>query len=223
MMIRDSTKLLCRIVEEFENTAKRNRGETLFTPNRRGLATPVVMAGLTDRTEWPDCSLKCFYYGTELNKGFKRQNFVELTDPIEGFEGGFDNITGSREEKDDEKSVMVTISGEGSPVEEFVKTLQLDGKVIPDRIMITGTLSTPLPSPPPFPSSLPLLPPPPLFPSSLLSSSFPLLPSPSPPSSLSTEADISKDHPGRELLDTAAPGIFPFKRGPYATMYSSKA
>ena len=37
------------------------------------------------------------------------------------------------------------------------------------------------------------------------------------------EADISTSHPDRVLLDDAAPGFFPFKRGPYATMYSSKA
>ena len=37
------------------------------------------------------------------------------------------------------------------------------------------------------------------------------------------EADTSKHHPDRPLIDDAAPGIFPFKRGPYATMYTSKA
>lgn len=30
-------------------------------------------------------------------------------------------------------------------------------------------------------------------------------------------------HPERAVIDDAAPGLFPFKRGPYATMYSSKA
>jgi hypothetical protein len=37
------------------------------------------------------------------------------------------------------------------------------------------------------------------------------------------EADVSAGHPDRVLIDDAAPGIYPFKRGPYATMYSSKA
>ena len=125
-MIRDSAKLLCRIIEEFENTGKRSRGDTDFTPQKRGLSTPIVLAGLTDRKEWPDATLKAFYYGAELNKGFKRQDFID-----EAGVGG----------KDEEKSVMVTISGEGSPVEEFIKTMQSEGKNIPNRIMLTGTLS----------------------------------------------------------------------------------
>ena len=122
-MIRDSTKLLCRIIEEFENAGKRSRGDTDFTPQRRGLSTPIVLAGLTDRNEWPDATLKAFYYGAELNKGFKRQDFID--------EAGSG-------EKGEEKSVMVTISGEGSPVEEFIKSLQSEGRSLPNRIMLTG-------------------------------------------------------------------------------------
>lgn len=137
-MIRDTAKLLCRIVEEHENTAKRGRGETMFSPNRRGLATPLNLPGLTDRNEWPDCTLKAFHYGAELNKGFKRKNFIEESEEaLEGLEG-IEGIEGMGGMEGGEPAVMVTISGEGSPVEEFIKTMQTDGKAIPTRIMLTG-------------------------------------------------------------------------------------
>lgn len=155
-MVRDSTKLLCRIMEEFENTSKRNRGEFEFTPKRVGVASPVHLPGLTDRKEWPDATLKAFYYGAELNPGYVRKIFAEddgaeaaspdgaeNTDakvdevaataaPVEANAGNTSRVLEAPPTK------LYTVRGEGSQVEEFIKTLQADGKVIPDRIMLTG-------------------------------------------------------------------------------------
>lgn len=198
-MVRDSTKLLCRIIEEFEKTGKKARGETSFEPVRQGLAFPLILPGLTDRKEWPDASLKAFYYGAELNKDFERKTFAQEIPEIETpyqTDGSYysehidhlnfpqrtehvdplsqrstplstpqlasdstkitpviDGATDA-ESTDSEKPeiieevvtpppapklpMMYTVSGDGSPVEEFIKTLQLDGKEIPRRIMLTG-------------------------------------------------------------------------------------
>lgn len=144
-MIRDSTKLICRMVEEFENAGKRRRGDTEFQPNRQGLAVPIDLPGLTDRDEWPDATLKAFYYGAELNKGFVRKSFStnDTTGKIEevvmvsevGEEGEEEE---EEESEEDAAPIMYTVRGEGSPVEEFIKTMQADGKKIPERIMLTG-------------------------------------------------------------------------------------
>ena len=150
-MIRDSTKLLCRIMEEFENTSKRNRGEFEFTPKRTGIATPVNLPGLTDRKEWPDATLKAFYYGAELHPGFVRKIFAEGESPdaappdgtaadakdVEVAAVPVENPVESRANVEP-INLLYTVRGDGSRVEEFVKTLQADGKVIPDRIMLTG-------------------------------------------------------------------------------------
>ena len=139
-MVRDSSKLLCRIIEEFENTAKRSRGDTDFNPNRRGLSTPVILPGLTDRKEWPDATVKVFNYGDELNKGFKRVDFMDDSSILNTNQGNENDGSGgvSTGERTETQTMMVTISGEGSPVEEFIKTMRLDGKTIPTRIMLTG-------------------------------------------------------------------------------------
>jgi hypothetical protein len=210
-MVRDSTKLLCRIIEEFEKTGKRARGETSFEPVTQGLAFPLVLPGLTDRKEWPDATLKAFYYGAELNKDFVRKTFAQEipqtnspyqsdgpyypdstdhlsfpqrtehvglglphrnaplssqkgdSDPLSaphvsdsaaitsGIEGSNDTVTavdGISTEMTEEVvevpppplTMMYTVNGDGSPVEEFIKTLQKDGKEIPTRIMLTGEI-----------------------------------------------------------------------------------
>ena len=142
-MVRDSSKLLCRIIEEFENTAKRSRGDTDFNPNRRGLSTPVILPGLTDRKEWPDATVKVFNYGDELNKGFQRVDFMDDSSNLNTNKGNENDGSGgvSTGERTETQTMMVTISGEGSPVEEFIKTMRLDGKTIPTRIMLTGMSS----------------------------------------------------------------------------------
>lgn len=208
-MVRDSTKLVCRIIEEFEKTGKKARGETNFEPVRQGLAFPLVLPGLTDRKEWPDATLKAFYYGAELNKDFERKTFAQvasespegstpyqsdgsyypddtdilnfpqrpeyrstpqrdtqlkspeqISDPLsiplqsdsvvsaQGIEASTDSeavdatSTVITEEIDTTPPpalpMMYTVNGEGSPVEEFIKTLQMDGKEIPTKIMLTG-------------------------------------------------------------------------------------
>lgn len=156
-MVRDSTKLLCRIMEEFENTSKRNRGDFEFTPKRVGVASPVHLPGLTDRKEWPDATLKAFYYGAELNPGYVRKIFAENEDSEAASPDGSENTDAKVEEAASPAPAAVeasagntsrvleapptklyTVRGEGSQVEEFIKTLQADGKVIPDRIMLTG-------------------------------------------------------------------------------------
>ena len=182
-MVRDSTKLLCRIIEEFENTGKRARGETSFEPVTQGLGYPLLLPGLTDRKEWPDATLKVFYYGAEINKGFERKIFAQsvagtatdksYSDSSQSYDGlneDIDPLSIPKEsispkttlETDDSAIVeasnatapegaaavkdplaepvpmMYTVNGEGSPVEEFIKTLQKDGKEIPTKIMLTG-------------------------------------------------------------------------------------
>ena len=156
-MVRDSTKLLCRIMEEFENTSKRNRGDFEFTPKRIGVASPVNLPGLTDRKEWPDATLKAFYYGAELNPGYVRKIFAENDGSEAASHDGAENTDAKVEEAavpapaiveanagstsrvlEAPPTKLYTVRGEGSQVEEFIKTLQADGKVIPDRIMLTG-------------------------------------------------------------------------------------
>jgi hypothetical protein len=208
-MVRDSTKLLCRIIEEFEKTGKRARGETSFEPVTQGLAFPLVLPGLTDRKEWPDATLKAFYYGAELNKDFVRKTFAQevpetnspyqsdgsyypdsidhlsfpqrtahvgvpqrnapvsspqvvsdplsvppvsdsttITSGIEGSDNAAVAVDATSPEMTEEVvevppppvPMMYTVNGDGSPVEEFIKTLQKDGKEIPTRIMLTGEI-----------------------------------------------------------------------------------
>ena len=151
-MIRDSTKLICRIVEEFENAGKRRRGDTDFQPNRQGLAIPIDLPGLTDREEWPDATLRAFYYGAELNKGFEKTYFTtddssddvdEVSEKGEGSETPEVTQEGEEgeESSDPAATVMYSVRGEGSLVEEYIKTMQADGKKIPERIMLTGTIT----------------------------------------------------------------------------------
>ena len=133
-MIRDSSKLICRIIEEFENAGKRARGDTEFQPNRQGLAIPVEIPGLTDRNEWPDATLKAFYYGAELNKGFIRKSFTSDDKVVSSSQRNYEASDVSAPAS----TMMYTVRGEGSPVEEFIKTMQADGKKIPQRILLTG-------------------------------------------------------------------------------------
>lgn len=62
-MIRDSTKLLFRLIEEVEGTLKNGKQPAAVGA---GLESVLEIPRLTDRAEWPEAQLQCSVFGKEL-------------------------------------------------------------------------------------------------------------------------------------------------------------
>jgi hypothetical protein len=119
-MIRDSTKLLCRIIEEFDEAKSRTDGKPIDESNREATLKQTVslrpqVAGLTDRPPRKDESMKVYMYGKQINQE-ARPNI-----------GNFD-----------------IIAGQGSLVEDCVEKIKIGdsyhGPKFPKQIMVTGIL-----------------------------------------------------------------------------------
>lgn len=63
-MIRDSSKLLCRILDEFVSTKGEKLG-SLTIP--KSIVTNVSIPTLTDRSEWDSAKISVKHFGTELS------------------------------------------------------------------------------------------------------------------------------------------------------------
>lgn len=110
-MVRDSSKLLCRLMEDFESRCKIGTGVSSLPVGHR---YPVVVPGLTDLPQWDNSSTKVFSYSNDdLNSGVDKPETP----------GG-------------EKMI---VRGEGSMVEGVVQQLQQKMNAqLPTRVMLTG-------------------------------------------------------------------------------------
>ena len=135
-MVRDTAKLLIRILEEYESTKK------VTTKNDklpRSYSSRIQLHGLTDRPEWTDAKMQLHYYGTELpcpsrtssssSSGSSRGIGTEPShSDNELFNGGTSN--GNED--------MVVVRGEGSVVESYMQSLLVEGRKLPTKIVLTG-------------------------------------------------------------------------------------
>lgn len=81
-MIRDSTKLVCRMLDDF---VERKESTTYTVP--KGIARNVYFPELTDRPEWDKCKMFVSSHGEKLHEGYS-QDPMALTVPTMG-EGSF--------------------------------------------------------------------------------------------------------------------------------------
>ena len=112
-MIRDSTKLLCRLVEEFENSKS---VDTHFHSPNKSLHSSIFVPGLSDRPEWNDSHLRVKYYGAEINRPVK--NTFKAP------------------------AALAVVSGQDSVVEDCIVKLRDVSKSqpMPTKVMLTGAL-----------------------------------------------------------------------------------
>ncbi len=112
-MIRDISKVVCNLIDEYEISLKKNKGQSVDSiresKNRISLHKPVVIKGLTDKTEWNDSNIRIRSNGKDL-----------LT-------------TSDASNKGDFKIAC----GEGSIVNKFSDEINKLDK-FPDKILISG-------------------------------------------------------------------------------------
>ena len=135
-MVRDTAKLLIRILEEYETTKKTMKNDKLLP---RSFSSRIQLHGLTDRPEWSDAKMQLHYYGTELqcsartssssSSGSSRGNGTEPSHSDSELVGGSNN--NSSED-------MVVVRGEGSVVESYMQSLLAEGRKLPTKIVLTG-------------------------------------------------------------------------------------
>jgi hypothetical protein len=113
-MVRDSGKLLCRLVEEFEMSKGIDLVKNTNRGTLQGLSAPLNVPGLTDRPEWDDAKMRVFQYGTDFTSHEKKEVGVNL----------------------------VAVRGEGSIVEDVIKRLKTSPTGVPTKVMLTGELLT---------------------------------------------------------------------------------
>jgi len=115
-MIRDSTKLLCRLIEEVEPKLKNSTASSSSSSssgkkgsNAIGLHSVITLDRLTNRSEWEASKLQISRYGKDIAN----------------------NVTDSK------SGDFVKSKGEHSFIDTVVKDLEKNGG-IPDKIMLTG-------------------------------------------------------------------------------------
>jgi hypothetical protein len=107
-MIRSSTKLLCRLIDEHGSC----HDEGNRPPEKKVLNESLP--GVTGRAEWPDANLKAFYYGAELNGAYQAKNDIE--------NGRAPHTTGVKGESPD----------------DIMRMLRIGGRTLPNKVMLTG-------------------------------------------------------------------------------------
>jgi hypothetical protein len=139
-MIRDPSKLLCRILDEFRGGA----GVPALSVHKK-----VVLPHLTDRPEWKNSSLSVKWFGQELmpppletiastskGKGKGRRTAMNTA------------IASSSSSSSSSSEATSTVSGEGSVVEKVLSELKdlasksgsaaSKARAVPDKIVLTG-------------------------------------------------------------------------------------
>jgi hypothetical protein len=110
-MIRDSSKLVCRILDESEKKFKKSEGSSQSANNTKvGLHSVIELPRYTDRQEWESAKLKCSVYGEILNSS-------------------------SGDSKQEKRQFEVS-KGEGSLVDSIVSKLKKND--MPDKILLSG-------------------------------------------------------------------------------------
>ncbi len=75
-MVRDSSKILCRILDEFVVGKGKSINDIEFPKN---MVSTVKLPGLTDRPEWPSAALSVRHFGKELTKPIVEEGELEVT------------------------------------------------------------------------------------------------------------------------------------------------
>jgi hypothetical protein len=110
-MIRDTSKLVCRILDESEKKFKKSEVSSQSANSTEvGLHSVIELPRYTDRQEWESAKLKCLVYGEVLNSS-------------------------SGDSKKEKRQFEIS-KGEGSLVDSIVSKLKKNG--IPDKILLSG-------------------------------------------------------------------------------------
>lgn len=109
-MIRDTSKLVCRILDESEKKFKKSEVSQSANSTEVGLHSVIELPRYTDRQEWESAKLKCLVYGEVLNSS-------------------------SGDSKQEKRQFEIS-KGEGSLVDSIVSKLKKNG--IPDKILLSG-------------------------------------------------------------------------------------
>ena len=111
-MIRDSRKLLCRLIEEVEPKLKKSGKSSTKSSSTIGLHSVINIPRLTDRPEWENSQLECSYFGKDI---INKQN------------------VNSKKTKGE----FEVTKGEESVLEKSIKQINEKGGV-PNKIILTG-------------------------------------------------------------------------------------
>ena len=77
-MVRESSKLVCRLIDEWEKKLVKSTPSEPFSRCSVVPYAKVDIPKFTDRTEWQDTRLKCFYYGEEIATCFENDSTVDF-------------------------------------------------------------------------------------------------------------------------------------------------
>lgn len=120
-MIRDSTKVVVRLIEEWE---KQLKGTTKSADNRnnKALESVINVENLTDRKEWGDSTLQCYSFGNNL-----------ITDEVLKLA-----------KSDDSQPGFIALNSKNSIVNQTIKNIKnkFNGK-LPSKILLGGELLIP--------------------------------------------------------------------------------
>ena len=143
-MVRDSSKLLCRILDEFASKGKQGAKQAQQPAVHKG----VVVPSLTDRPEWVNSSMRVQYFGQELlpqpqetiavPKSKKTKRTAVSNTGVKVVSTGGADGTGAATGAVPHLSV---VSGEGSVVDSCLSKLRAaakDDKAVPSKILLTG-------------------------------------------------------------------------------------
>ena len=135
-MVRDTAKLLIRILEEYESTKK---GVTKNDKLPCSYSSRIQLHGLTDRPEWSDAKMQLHYYGAELQYPTKTSSSSSSGSSrgigTEPSHSDSELITNGNSNSNED---MVVVRGEGSVVESYMQSLLVDGRKLPTKIVLTG-------------------------------------------------------------------------------------
>lgn len=112
-MMRDVTKLLCRLVDEFSPSSASTPSTSSMSsapPSKQSVISPIVVPELTDKPEWLKSTLRVKRFGSEL----------PYTKPIN-------------------ESGLTIVNGPGSLVQEYYSALSTNPNyATPNKVMLTG-------------------------------------------------------------------------------------
>lgn len=77
-MARESSKLLCRLIDEWEKKLVKSTPSEPFTDCNVVPYARVEIPKFTDRKEWEDTKIKCFHFGEEVAKQFEKDPSVDF-------------------------------------------------------------------------------------------------------------------------------------------------